>query len=86
VTQYTGVFKNEYTINDWYSFFEKSSSKSFYNLEQKQIITRATDANSWAARIIFRGDTKIKIYETEILGFLEVLGTIGGIYELLYLI
>jgi len=79
------VVKNEYTVNDWYSFFKKSITKSFYNLEQKQILTRANHDIGYAARIVFRGDTKINVYETTILGLLEVVGSIGGFYEVLYI-
>jgi len=46
---------------------------------------RATDSTNFAALISFKASPMFKTYETNFQSFLDVLGTIGGIYELMHI-
>ena len=79
------ITKNEYKVNDWDSFFSQAKTQTFYSFDKKEMTVRSSDQALYSARMVFRGDTKVNVYETNVLNLLEVLGTIGGVYELLYL-
>ena len=46
---------------------------------------RATDHTNFAVLIKFKASPMFKTYETNFQSFLDVLGTIGGIYELMHI-
>jgi len=79
------VTRNDYKINDWLSFLSKPIQGTFYSIDKSEFSNRVRTDRELAARITLNGDYKINVFEANIMNFLEVLGTIGGIYEILYL-
>ena len=79
------VSRNEYTITDWIPFYSAPETKTFYSIDKYKTSLRPTDESNIALRLMIGADPKINVYETTFLSFLEVMGTIGGIYEIVYL-
>ena len=74
---------NEYKINDWYSFFVEGETKTFYSFEK--ISTINLNSNDNLGRIIFKSIPRINIFEVNIISFMDIIGIIGGIYQILYI-
>ena len=67
-------------------FFSDPEVKTFYSIDKYKTSVRLTPDYDIALRVMFNGDNKINIYETTFLSFLEVIGTIGGTFEIVYLL
>jgi len=80
------LVRNEYKINSWYSFFFEGVEKHFYSLEKNYNFAWTNLEDSYKAKIIFNGGFRANVYETQMMGIFDVLGAIGGLYELLRII
>ena len=80
------ITKNEYKITNWIPFFSKPKVDTFYSIDKYIPTVRSIGFFSLAWRLVFEADNKINVFETTFLNFFDVLGTIGGTYEIVYLL
>ena len=79
------VRKNEYTLYDSIFGFTGDKSDVFYSIEKSKIVP--LDSNEInLAQIRFHVDHQIDQYERTVQTVFEVIGTIGGNYEILRII
>ena len=78
------VKRNDYRTNDWYSFFSEGKTESFYSIQETFGSHQVTNDN-FTLIIEFGAMGEINDYETNIIGIIDILGIIGGFYEILHL-
>ena len=76
------VRKNEYTLNDNVFGFQESKSGVFYSLVNSRTLPTSSNGADFA-HIYFNLDSQIDQYERTVQTLFEVIGTIGGNYEIL---
>ena len=76
------IRKNEYTLNDNIFGLQEDKSGVFYSLVDSQTLPVASNGADFA-HIYFNLDSQIDQYERTVQTIFEVIGTIGGNYEIL---
>ena len=76
------VRKNEYTLYDSIFGFNGDKSDVFYSIEKTNVVPLSSD-QVHLAQLNFKIDDQIDQYERTVQTVFEVVGTIGGNYEIL---
>ena len=76
------VRKNEYTLYDSIFGFNGDKSDVFYSIEKTNVVPFPSD-QVHLAQLNFKIDDQIDQYERTVQTVFEVVGTIGGNYEIL---
>ena len=77
------LVRNYYKISDWFSFYREKAYSLFYSVERKYTHT-VNDVEGLKTRIHFKSSFHGNLYDTTVLSIFDVLGWIGGIYEIMY--
>ena len=79
------TIKNDYKVNNWWSFFHEEDHKSFYSIEK---VNQQYQYHNEDFMILmeFNAYEEVREYETNIIGIIDIIGVVGGFYEILYLI
>ena len=67
-----------------FRFFREDGEKEFYSLNKGYMYIQPGVKNAIQGHILFVSSPIVETKEVEMLGLLDVLGTIGGLYELLH--
>ena len=78
------TIRNDYKINDWWSFFYEEDHKSFYSIEKADQQYQYSD-EIFQVIIQFKAYEEANEYEINIIGIIDIIGVVGGFYEILYL-
>ncbi|CAI2381971.1 unnamed protein product [Moneuplotes crassus] len=87
VTELTCLLdRNRYIVNDWHSIITGSKEGEFFNIGECTSFSQKTHDGSTYGVVLFDTNDFIQTYESSVISILEVLGRIGGIFEILSLI
>ncbi|CAI2363868.1 unnamed protein product [Moneuplotes crassus] len=79
------LIRHRYSISDWDSVFVGEKSGEFYDIEQGNNYFEELHSATTATVIMFKVSSVIRNYETSVIGFLDVFGQVGGLFEILFL-
>ncbi|CAI2377834.1 unnamed protein product [Moneuplotes crassus] len=77
--------RNRYVVNDWHSIITRSRKGEFFDIDGCTYQELKRGDGSTFVILSFNVNDFIQTYETTVISFLEVLGQIGGLFEILYL-
>ncbi|CAI2363669.1 unnamed protein product [Moneuplotes crassus] len=79
------LVRNRYSISDWDSVLLGEKSGEFYDIEQGSNYFGEIQTGGTGLSILFKVSSVIRNYETSVIGFLDVFGQVGGLFEILFL-
>ncbi|CAI2362872.1 unnamed protein product [Moneuplotes crassus] len=77
--------RHKYVVNDWHSIITGSTYGEFLDIDSCVYRSQTRSDNHTMAAIVFNVNDFVQTYETTVISFLEVLGQVGGLFEILSL-